>query len=96
MPGAEDGGSVATDSQIVSVCHVAGGWTVSNAFLGEALAFLSRQEAEQQAKTLAWHLTRLGFDSRVDLHDQDDVTVGTIWFWREFDPAPEAEVRGGA
>ena len=94
--GMEQGASAPVDGQIVDVRHVAGGWTVSNALLGEALMFLSRQQAESHAKTFACHLTRLGLDSRVDLHDQDNASARTIWFWGEFEPEPETEAPSGA
>ena len=96
MPDAKDGSSAPTDRQIVEVHRVSGGWTVSNALLGDALTFLSRRKAEDHAKALAGRLTRLGFDSRVDLHDQHDVPVGSIWFWGEFEAEPRTAGAGGA
>jgi hypothetical protein len=85
MPDARGGSTAPTDRQIVEVHRVSGGWTVSNTLLEDTLTFLSRRKAEDHAKALAGRLTRLGFDSRVDLHDQHDVPIGSIWFWGDSD-----------
>jgi hypothetical protein len=86
MPDAKDGSSAPTDRQIVEVHRASGGWTLSNVLLGDALTLLSRRKAEDHAKALPGRLTRLGFDSRVDLHDQHVVPVGSIW-WGDSKPS---------
>ena len=91
-----DGPSAPTDRQIIEVHRVSGGWIVSNALLANALVFLSRRQAEDHAKTLANRLTRLGVDSRVDLHDRNGVPAGSIWFWGECDTEPRTAGAGHA
>jgi hypothetical protein len=88
MPALKDAASAPAGSQIVEVRHVTGGWTVSNALIGEPLSFGSRRQAEQRAKSLAGRIAEMGFDSRVDLHDKHDALVETMWFWREVAPQP--------
>jgi hypothetical protein len=94
MPALEDAASAWAGRQVVKVRHAAGGWTVSNALIGEPLMFGSRRQAEQRAKSLAGRIAKMGFDSRVDMHDRDDALIGTIWFWREAAPGPPVAEAG--
>ena len=86
MSDMEDAPSAWAGRQIVKVRRLAGGWTVSNTLLGESRLYGSRRRAEQRARSLAGHIAKMGFDSRVDLHDAADALVGTMWFWRDAAP----------
>jgi hypothetical protein len=82
----EDAPSAWAGSQIVKVRHVTGGWRVSNRLIGETRLFGSRRQAEQRAGSLAGLIAKMGFDSRVDLHDETDTLIRTTWFWRDSEP----------
>jgi hypothetical protein len=87
MSAMEDAPSAWASRQIVKVRRLAGGWNVSNSLIGESRLYGSRRQAEQHARSLAGRIAKMGFDSRVDLHDEADDLVGTMWFWRDAEPA---------
>lgn len=70
----------------VFVEPVAGGWCVSSAY-DETLMFLSGGQAESQARKLARCLAGIGQDTVVEIHDRNDVVVGTVLY-----PAGQTEM----
>ena len=66
----------------VTVQVLDGAWRVRAAHM-EALRFRSAAEAERSGRRVAQTLSRLGFDARLDIHDEAGVLAGTTHYAAE-------------
>jgi hypothetical protein len=77
---------VDAQDQLISVVPVEGGWSVQCALTGQSLLFLSGARAEENARSLATCIARLGYDTRVVVHDRRNVMIGSLRYFAEGEP----------